>query len=399
MRNDIAMQEADTDSTPKKSPVPVLGEGFSEDTPQDPVASIESEQGKEPTDKDSKSKRKFWQLGKKKDDKTVKTGMADKQSASATTGGRSTSPLASASNRAPSPQPQSAFAIPASPGRTMQSSPRLHSPASSQIFERNVQEDVVPVASSPAIPSHITTENHIPPVLDASSMAITDDHLTPDTVEIVTHPAHQPASVTVTGAGGHPDSTLSSPVPEDAPVQIPQPVFEANEGGDAASTYGALDSADVRRLSFISFADVVHAEQVHGGAEGSMRDSLMLSGASSIASPNPIARSPSPVRSPISPLSASGGGSPTFKGLAIDSSPGKAGSKGGGGGGLGSPKASTQLLSGSPPPMMASGELAIETMSQTLRKMESSGDVSATAGAGPGGSVVSGQEGSAPSVS
>jgi hypothetical protein len=43
------------------------------------------------------------------------------------------------------------------------SSPRLHSPASSQIFERNVQEDVLPPQASPQIPSHIITENHIPP--------------------------------------------------------------------------------------------------------------------------------------------------------------------------------------------------------------------------------------------
>ena len=378
MRSELS-KEADDDLTPKKSPVPVLGEGFSESTPQASEASATSadrDQEKDLSDKDPKSKRRFWQLGKKKDEKTLKKGMSENEPTSSTSA-RSTSPMASPNNRTSSPQPQSAF-VPASPGRAMQSSPRLHSPASSQIFERSVQEDNVPVASSPAIPSHINTENHIPPVLDASSMAITDDHLTPDTVEIVTHAAHQPASVTVTGAG-HIDSTLSSPIPEDVPPSIAQSIAEGGNE-DAASTYGALDSADVRRLSFISFADVVHAEQAQG-ADGSMRDSLLLSGASSIASPNPMARSPSPVRSPISPLSASGGGSPSFKGLAIDSSPGKSGK------GPGSPK--PIQLSGSPP--IVTGELAIETMSQALRKMES-GDV----GAAARGAVAVGHEGAAP---
>lgn len=82
--------------------------------------------------------------------------------------------------------------ISASPNRRIRStSPGLHSPASSQIFERNVQEP----EPSPAIPAHIKTEDHIPAALDASSLAITDDHLNPDDVEIVMHAAHQPASV------------------------------------------------------------------------------------------------------------------------------------------------------------------------------------------------------------
>ncbi|KAI4141976.1 MAG: hypothetical protein LQ340_007479, partial [Diploschistes diacapsis] len=359
--NTISSKMEDSGPTALKSPVPVLGEAFTENTPRGVPLSGEHSREQEVTDKDSKAKRRFWQLGKKKEDRAINKDTGDKVPLSAS-GAMSTSPMASPVNRQSSPQLQSTFAPPASPGRAMQSSPRLHSPGSSQIFERNVQEDVVPVASSPAIPSHITTENHIPSVLDASSMAITDDQLTPDTVEIVTHASHQPASVTVTGAGH--DSALSSPIPEDLPPQIPPSVIENNE--DAASTYGALDSADVRRLSFISFADVVHAEQVQ---DGSMRDSLLLSGASSVASPNQMARSPSPIRSPVSPLSVSGGGSPNFKGLGFESSPGKAGK------GPGSPKASQP--SGSPP--IVTGELAIETMSQALRKMES-GDVGAAAG-------------------
>ncbi|CAI4212234.1 unnamed protein product [Parascedosporium putredinis] len=74
--------------------------------------------------------------------------------------------------------------LPSSPTRGLSSSPRLSSPAGSQIFERDVQDSVI-LPTSPAIPSHIQTENHIPPVLNASSEAITDRHLDPDS------PQHQ----------------------------------------------------------------------------------------------------------------------------------------------------------------------------------------------------------------
>jgi hypothetical protein len=347
MQKDITKEPNSEQILHPKSPVPVLGEGFSDNgNPDNQTVGNEVE---ESIEKDSKSKRRFWQLGKKKDDKSTKKAVETIPTSSSK--GRSTSPFASSGFRSTSPQLQQAFGSPSSPGRTMQSSPRLHSPASSQIFERNVQEDTVPVATSPAIPSHITTENHIPPVLDASSMAITDDHLSPDTVEIVTHAAHQPAAVTVSGSM-HPESTLSSPtIPEEAHFA---------ENTEDTSTYGALDSADVRRLSFISFADVVHAEQA---ADGSMRDSLLLSGTSSIASPNIGARSPSPVRSPISPpLSASFSGE-NFKGLGLDASPSRKA-------GPGSPKST---ITSSP---TVTGELAIETMRQALRKTES-GDLGA----------------------
>lgn len=365
MQSDIS-KEGESDATPKKSPIPVLGDGFAENIAQSTEAA-DIDTG-DPSEKDSKSKRRFWQLGKKKDDKTLKQTPTDTAPMASSTV-RSSSPLASSAIRSSSPQLQQAFASPSSPGRAMQSSPRLHSPASSQIFERNVQEDTVPVATSPAIPSHITTENHIPPVLDASSMAITDDHLTPDTVEIVTHAAHQPASVTVSSSI-HAESALSSPYPDEAPPILPVDSIE-----DGASTYGALDSADVRRLSFISFADVVHAEQA---ADGSMRDSLLLSGASSMASPILGGRSPSPIRSPISPpLSASASGSENFKGLGLESSPGRK---------AGSPKSSA--VGASSPTV--TGELAIETMRQALRKTES-GDVGARAsfgGVGEGSTIV-----------
>ncbi len=175
--------------------------------------------------------------------------------------------------------------IGASPSRRIHrsSSPHLHSPASSQIFERNVQEP----EPSPAIPNHVKTEDMIPPALDASALAITDDHLSPEKVEIVTHSAHQPAAATV--AGSMTDSVYS-------------PSLAREDSGDTEPTeatpnYGSLDTEDVKRLSFISFADVVQAEHVEndresfGPAEGIQFMSLNSTSAN---------RSPSPARAPLS---------------------------------------------------------------------------------------------------
>ena len=169
------------------------------------------------------------------------------------------------------------------------SSPGLHSPASSQIFERNVQEP----EPSPAIPNHVKTEDMIPPALDASALAITDDHLSPEKVEIVTHSAHQPAAATVSASMT--DSVYSpSLAPEDSVVSGQASIAETTE---SAPNYGSLDTEDVKRLSFISFADVVQAEHVEndresfGPAEGIQFMSLNSTSAN---------RSPSPVRSPLS---------------------------------------------------------------------------------------------------
>ncbi|KAI2624977.1 hypothetical protein GGR54DRAFT_544378 [Hypoxylon sp. NC1633] len=239
---------------------------------------------------------------------------------------------------------------PSSPGRGLySSSPRLSSPAGSQIFERDVQESSVVIPNSPAIPSHIQTENYIPPVLDASSEAITDDRLNPDSVEIVTHNAHQPASVTVTGAATY--DSVSGSWAEDLAA------FSDRE--ESASNYGSLDSADVRRLSFISFADVVQAEHV---PPNSSRDSMHLAGLTSIGSRG-VNRSPSPIRSPVSsqgpeispPNSTSG----SIKGLSL--SPVRRP--------LGSPTSAEHSLS-------VNGDLNIETMSQALRRTGST-DLSA----------------------
>jgi hypothetical protein len=239
--------------------------------------------------------------------------------------------------------------------RSMQrsTSPGLHSPASSAIFERNVQEP----EDSSAIPAHIKTEDHIPPALDASSLAITDDHLNPDEVEIVMHSAHQPASSAV--VGGMSDSVYSPSLAHEESMASSH--VDVNE---PASNYGSLDMTDPRRLSFISFADVVQAEHVEQDREmlGSS-DALQFQSLSSTAAN----RSPSPVRSPASSrgMSASppmsGAASPKFADHGRTRSPG-------------SPMSP---MHGTSSPPLGTGEppLQIETMRQALRKTHS-GDLS-----------------------
>ncbi|KAI4245835.1 MAG: hypothetical protein L6R42_010104, partial [Xanthoria sp. 1 TBL-2021] len=253
----------------RTSSVPLLGEGFLDSDVKSTPEAVGGDPESEPLDSpelDSKTgKRRFWGLGKKKDDGKAKGKREAAFTSQPAPGIQSISPLDTPkrTTMASPPIPTShPYGTPASPGRNMSSgSPHIPSPASSQIFERNVQEDGLASTASPAIPAHITTENHIPPVLDASSVAITDDHLNPDKVEIITHAAHQPASVTVTGSG------IS-----DSMASVPHDEFAARpEMDETASNYGALDAADVRRLSFISFADVVHAE--HAADHASGRDS------------------------------------------------------------------------------------------------------------------------------
>ena len=306
----------------------------------------------------------FWKLGKKTEE--------DKQKSKPPPISSSLPPAATATQRlsasqiAPvtalrpssplrgsaSPQRSHPYGVPTSPGGGHSSSPRLHSPASSQIFERDVQEDVVPAQASPQIPSHIIRENHIPPALDASSEAITNAKLDPDSVEIITHATHQPAAMTITGA---PTDHSTTSLHDDLSPNL-------RTDADNGSNYGSLDTHDVRRLSFISFADVVHGEHAAHVDGEARRDSgqVGLSGSSALGA---IPRSPSPLRSPVSshglstspPTSVSA----SFRGLETSPSRGIRGS-------------------GSPPPGQPGplgGELNIETMRQALRKT-GSGDLS-----------------------
>ncbi|PHH64231.1 hypothetical protein CDD81_4845 [Ophiocordyceps australis] len=254
------------------------------------------------------------------------------------------------------------FVLPTSPHRALSNSTRVSSPAGSQIFERDVQDSTVLKPSSPAIPTHIQTENYIPPVLDDASEAITNTKLDPDAVEIVTHTSHLPASVTVTGAGmgTAPGIGSGSPFEQSSSEWAAELASFANRVGlqpDSASNLGSLDSADVRRLSFISFADVVQAEHTGHPATTGSRESIHIAGLTSIPSAA-MNRSPSPIRSPVS--SQGPGTSPptsnpgSMKGVEV--SPGRKP--------LGSPIGSQHTQHS----LTAPNDLNIETMRQALRR-------------------------------
>ncbi|CAG8114864.1 unnamed protein product [Penicillium salamii] len=227
---------------------------------------------------------------------------------------------------------------PSSPESSTHLPPRIHSPAS-QIFERDVQEDIVPAQASPAIPAHIRTENYIPPVLEASSAAITDGRLDPDSVEIVTHTLHQPA-----GAASAEQSMSSS---------IDAHLLNQMDADDLSSSYGALDTTDVRRLSFISFADVVnaeHAETSDAHLGGISRERL-----------GDINHPSSPLRSPTSShalsISPPTSIAPSFKGPEMSPT-----------------RLPTVGSAQSPVSSSFGGDLSVETMRQALRKT-GSGDL------------------------
>lgn len=354
-------------------------------------------------------KRGIFGFGKKKAEDTARSDLGPRSAPSATamsstraeasgasTTGRTASNVSGGTTSMASGQ-SPRRTLSSSPGaRALSTSPRLTSPAGSQIFERDVQESAGGTAllpTSSAVPSHIQTENHIPPVLDASSEAITDIHLNPDTVEIITHASHQSAASAVASPHlAHPG--LSSPLgySQASGVYGTAPsdgsgggtasnwadelaAFTAEKGGptalgDSASYYGSFDTTDVRRLSFISFADVVQAEHAGHGGSGSVvggnRDSLhMPPGLTSLPSLG-MNRSSSPIRSPVSSTGEDPYTSPTtsksgsIKGM--DMSPGRKS--------LGSPNSflhGTQSATGP----NTSGELTIETMAQALRRTRS----------------------------
>ncbi|KAK4113619.1 hypothetical protein N656DRAFT_681368, partial [Canariomyces notabilis] len=328
-------------------------------------------------------KRSLFSFGKKKAadefSKPVKSTPKSASQNSNITGSsdKNMSPPRRTTTASPIQTDQSHYA-PSSPGRSIPfaSSPRLSSPAGSQIFERDVQESASGlIPNSPAIPSHIQTENYIPPVLDASSEAITDDHLDPDNVEIITHTSHTPAAVAVTSAiSSHHTSPYNEPASSWADELA---AFSAERtgrfdragfaGGDGASNYGSFDTTDVRRLSFISFADVVQAEQHQQQQHvAGSRDSMHLAGLTSLTpaamgihNNNNAAgmnrnRSPSPIRSRSPPAAGARG-----TGVGAGTVPSPPTSKSGSVKGL-------DMSAGSSSP--GGGEIAIETMSQALRR-------------------------------
>ncbi|SMQ45336.1 unnamed protein product [Zymoseptoria tritici ST99CH_3D7] len=283
----------------------------------------------------------------------------------------------------PSRLPHSAIGV--SPSRLRSSSPR-HSPGTSEIFERNVQE---PVAISNLqgdfdqthIPAHVITEDSIPPALEASVQAITSESLNPDDVEIVTSSSHQPAAIGIDSSISHNDFAQLHAPPlhhhkseESESTSLHASGFLPGLDDDTASNYGQLDPNDVRRLSFISFQDVVKSEHHHIasplGDIGS-RESLPIGGVLPPASLSD--RAASPLQSPRSPTSinsqsVSGGGITTPPpGVNVTNPLGASAEQ--------SPVRSVAVGS----PGSQHGDLHIESMRQALRKT-ASGDLSGSGG-------------------
>ncbi|EMR83580.1 hypothetical protein BcDW1_7846 [Botrytis cinerea BcDW1] len=339
------------------SKAPLLGEGFKGPTNQTlskpgENSEVDVDAGDSASGTAKSGKRRLFGFGKKKTEEKVKGKKKD----DGTLAGNAplTRPLQQSQMTNSPPRSSYPYQHPSSPpGRKLfSSSPRVVSPAGSQIFERDVQESAIQ-PNSPAIPSHIQTENYIPPVLDASSQAITNNDIDPDTVEIVMHSSHQPAVMSMSGvSSSEPGASMWT----DELVAHP-------DKDDAASNYGALDSTDIRRLSFISFADVVQSEHAeHAGN----RDSIYIAGLSALSSPGispGVNRSPSPVRSPVSSFGF-GTSPPTSKSTSVkgvELSPVRKQT------GLASPTSLHSPTNG--------GELTIETMSQAVKKT-GSGDLS-----------------------
>lgn len=409
------------------TPTGQLAQDQATDSDATPQASIKEKE------KDIKkdSKRRFFGLGKRKDVSSEKTPTKQAPTSNATPTISTTSAtapqipaqtIASApldiGRPTPSSPPRaqqgqlSAAASPARSSRMRSSSPRLHSPASSLIFERNVQESVPDNLSVSGIPSHIQTEDHIPPVLEASSLAITDDHLNPDEVEIVMHSAHQPAAEKVISAGGQhtpsvgaSDTAMSmSPLTGMSPVEdLPQSLHSqflaqleqasgahpptgsnplspvsSMDGGADSYAHGSADPADVRRLSFISFADVVQSEHRDADLQSSRDSMLLLQQASSVpalslSGGSTANRSPSPVRSPASShgvgTSPPTSGTPSIQGLDIGSATSATANKGARGSvvGIGSPTSP----GGGARSETGGGDIVVETMRQALKRTNS----------------------------
>lgn len=333
---------------------------FDDTTPQLVNEMTTPADGCRPVEADKKltkgKKRAFLGLGKKKEDAvtatTATTSSADEPRQPRALPSRTSKPSSTTQPATWSGHGEQPVVSPSSPtNRAISSSPRVSSPAGSQIFERDVQSSAALKPNSAAIPTHIQTENYIPPVLGDASDAITNENLNPDSVEIVTHTLHQPASVTVTSAanGSAPYDQSAS----DWAAELASFSDRDAAAADNASNYGSLDSNDVRRLSFISFADVVQSE--HSGPAGAAgsRDSIHLAGLTSL--PPALNRSPSPIRSPVS--SQGPGTSPptsnpgSMKG--VDLSPSRKP--------MSSPHSSHYGCT-------KSGDLNIETMSQALRR-------------------------------
>ncbi|KAK9390464.1 hypothetical protein V1515DRAFT_21658 [Lipomyces mesembrius] len=134
-------------------------------------------------------------------------------------------------------------------GSSIPSSPRVSSPDSSMIFERQVQD---PVLTASDVPSHHHSENLIPPVLAASCEALTDESVDPEDVEVVSVARPYSNSIHRTNSAVSLASIASSAASFLA-------VSPKSSSSTATSTAPPPTSgSSTHRLSFYTYADVVH---------------------------------------------------------------------------------------------------------------------------------------------
>ncbi|KAI9747312.1 MAG: hypothetical protein M1815_004353 [Lichina confinis] len=339
-----------TTTTTTSSAVPLLApEPSADEQPTGSASTAESEEDHVQGPR-KPGKRRLLGLGRKRDH----VAAVDDQRADSAPGQTSPPRAVSPASIPPTTSHPYQHAVAASYRHNRSPSPALPSPSSSFIFERDVQESVVPPPPSSAIPSHITREDYIPPVLEASSLAITDERLNPDNVQIVMHANHHLVAPKATATATTANATSGHGSVDASVSSLPYEPLSAIDRDAPTSSYGVGDVPDHRRLSFISFADVVQSEHMS-----------VLPPTSSSSQPHPHAanRSSSPVHSGASSQ-------------LLENSPPTSGPTSVGGaealaavGGKG--PASPTLGRISPPAAAAAaagGELTIETMRQALRK-------------------------------
>ncbi|KAJ8102830.1 hypothetical protein POJ06DRAFT_56709 [Lipomyces tetrasporus] len=134
-------------------------------------------------------------------------------------------------------------------GSPVPSSPRVSSPASSMIFERQVQD---PVLTASDVPSHHHSENLIPPVLAASCEALTDESVDPDEVEVVSVARPYSNSIHRTNSSVS-LASLASMAPSFQPVSS-----KSSSLTSPSSAPPPTSGSSTHRLSFYTYADVVH---------------------------------------------------------------------------------------------------------------------------------------------
>lgn len=191
----------------------------------------------------------------------------------------------------------------------------LSSPASSMIFERNVQEFSVAATSGGASSSkiwnnhdntHYHGEDRVAPALDASTEAIINSKVNPEDIDVISlrRPssirARSPteASLNSLWSPGSPtmlqDAASSGPRTRNNSMSV-HPLTASHTGGSLSpdKLNGGGDGRQV--LSFCSFADVVHTENEETNASSDRLGRFDTRSQSALRSPSPLMRQHHPV--------------------------------------------------------------------------------------------------------